>query len=123
RGGNIQISVVRNAEQVEVNVSDSGEGISAEFLPRIFDRFLQADASTNRSHSGLGLGLAIARQLVELHGGTISAASEGRGMGSTFSLTLPIAATRPVPAPAPPPPDSAMAVAPRQMSGKNSLQG
>ncbi|MDF0556202.1 PAS domain S-box protein [Kamptonema sp. UHCC 0994] len=75
---------------VEMTVRDTGKGISAEFLPYVFERFLQADGSVTRSYGGLGLGLAIARHLVELHGGTISAQSEGEGKGATFTVRLPL---------------------------------
>jgi CheY-like chemotaxis protein len=71
-------------------VKDTGEGITPDFLPYIFDRFRQADASTTRHHGGLGLGLAIVRHLVELHGGTVFAASKGVGQGTTFTVTLPL---------------------------------
>jgi CheY-like chemotaxis protein len=72
-------------------VSDSGQGIGPDFLPFIFERFRQADGTTTRQHGGLGLGLAIVRHLVELHGGTIKAESAGEGKGSTFIITLPLA--------------------------------
>ena len=73
-------------------VSDTGKGISSDFLPFVFERFRQADSTSTRQHSGLGLGLAIVRHLVEMHGGTVSAASEGEGRGATFTLRLPIMA-------------------------------
>jgi CheY-like chemotaxis protein len=73
-------------------VADTGEGIAPEFLPHVFDRFRQADASTTRKYGGLGLGLSIARHLVELHGGAIRAASPGKGHGATFVVALPLSA-------------------------------
>jgi PAS domain S-box-containing protein len=92
RGGEVEIRLGRAESQVEIDVSDTGQGISREFLPYVFDRFRQADSSTTRRHGGLGLGLAIVRHLVELHGGSVSAESEGDGRGSTFKVTLPRAA-------------------------------
>ncbi len=74
----------------QIQIIDTGCGISAEFLPHVFDRFRQADASMTRSYGGLGLGLAIARQLVELHGGTLQAQSPGVGQGATFTIALPL---------------------------------
>ena len=74
---------------VEIRVSDNGQGIAEELVPLIFERFRQEDASSTREHGGLGLGLAIARQLVELHGGVISAESPGKGLGATFIVCLP----------------------------------
>ena len=88
--GRIQVRLARVNSNVEITVSDSGEGISAEFLPYVFDRFSQADNSTTRLHRGLGLGLAISRHIVELHGGTIRAVSPGQGQGASFILKLPI---------------------------------
>jgi PAS domain S-box-containing protein len=92
-GGKVEVRVERADSSVRIKVSDSGEGIDPEFLPYVFDRFRQADASTTRKRGGLGLGLAIVRHLVELHGGTVSAESEGPGRGATFTVTLPLAAT------------------------------
>ena len=89
KGGRIQVKVQRVESHVEVVVSDSGIGISKEFLPHVFDRFRQADASTTRIHGGLGLGLSIVHQLVDLHGGTVSVKSEGEGKGATFTISLP----------------------------------
>jgi len=89
KGGTIQVRVQRIDSHVEIIVSDSGVGISQEFLPYVFDRFRQADASSTRIHGGLGLGLSIVRQLVDLHGGTVSVQSEGEGKGATFTITLP----------------------------------
>lgn len=89
-GGQIELSVVSDDSNINIIVSDTGEGISPEFLPNVFDRFRQADGTTTRRHSGLGLGLAIVRHLVELHGGTVQAASEGIGKGATFTVTLPL---------------------------------
>lgn len=91
-GGAIWISQGRADNHVEITVRDSGIGIAPDFLPHVFERFRQADASTNRQHGGLGLGLSIARQLVEQHGGAIHAASEGEGRGACFSVRLPLAA-------------------------------
>ncbi len=91
-GGEITIAVARQAGALEVSVADPGEGIAQEFLPRVFDRFSQADSSLTRAHGGLGLGLAITRHLVELHGGTVTARSEGPGTGSTFRVRLPLGA-------------------------------
>lgn len=90
KNGRIEVALLRIDSQVEISVRDSGEGISHEFLPYVFDRFRQADGKTTRLHSGLGLGLAIVRQLVELHGGTVNAHSEGPGLGATFKLRLPV---------------------------------
>ncbi|MCW6050781.1 PAS domain S-box protein [Lyngbya sp. CCAP 1446/10] len=75
---------------VEIEVSDTGQGIAAEFLPHVFERFSQGDSSTTRSHDGLGLGLALVRHFVEMHGGTVQATSAGKGQGSTFLVRLPI---------------------------------
>ncbi len=89
KGGKIQVTVQRINSHVEIVVSDSGIGISKEFLPYVFDRFRQADGTTTRIHGGLGLGLSIVRQLVDLHGGSASVESEGEGKGATFTITLP----------------------------------
>jgi PAS domain S-box-containing protein len=89
-GGRVSASLRRDGGTVEVSVSDTGIGISAEFLPFVFEPFRQGDARFDRAHGGLGLGLAIARQLVELHGGTIDAASGGAGQGATFTVRLPL---------------------------------
>ena len=93
-GGTIRITVVREGSQLTLTVADTGRGIDPEFLPFVFDRFKQADASTSRRVGGLGLGLAIVRSLVELHGGTVAVDSAGPGKGSTFSVTLPIRAVQ-----------------------------
>jgi CheY-like chemotaxis protein len=89
RGGRVKVRVERVNSHVEVVVSDTGVGIRADFLPYIFERFRQADSGTTRQHMGLGLGLAIARHIVEMHGGTIHAASDGEGTGATFRVRLP----------------------------------
>lgn len=94
RGGKITIRISQEGSHAKVTVKDTGQGIEAEFLPRVFDRFRQADSSTTRAFGGLGLGLAIVRHLVELHGGTVSAESEGVGKGATFSATFPLLADR-----------------------------
>jgi PAS domain S-box-containing protein len=90
KGGRIEVGLERSGSHLQITVRDTGEGIGAEFLPYVFDRFRQADGSTTRMHGGLGLGLAIVRHLVELHGGTISAESAGEGHGATFTVALPI---------------------------------
>jgi PAS domain S-box-containing protein len=90
RGGRIQIRLERVNSHVEIIVSDTGQGISAELLPYIFERFRQGDSSSTRIHGGLGLGLAIVRHLVELHGGTVHASSMGDGEGATFTVKLPL---------------------------------
>ena len=90
RGGRVQITSERVNSHLEIVVSDTGQGIAPDFLPHVFDRFRQADQKTSRQHGGMGLGLAIVRHLVELHGGTVSAASAGEGKGATFRVMLPI---------------------------------
>ena len=97
-GGKICVRVEQDGSNARVTVKDTGQGIDAEFLPRVFDRFRQADSSTTRSFGGLGLGLAIVRHLVELHGGTVSAQSEGVSKGATFVATFPLLADRMEPA-------------------------
>ena len=94
RRGRVQVVLERIHSHLEVSVIDSGEGISPEFLPNVFDRFRQQDASTTRRHGGLGLGLAIVKQLVELHGGSIHVSSPGLGGGTTFRVMLPLVAVR-----------------------------
>lgn len=89
-GGRVTVKVTQANAAVEISVTDTGQGISREFMPYVFDRFSQADSTTTRHHGGLGLGLAIARHLVEIHGGTIRAASRGVGQGATFTITLPL---------------------------------
>jgi len=90
RGGQVEVLVQRVNSHVELSVSDNGLGIPASFLPLVFDRFSQRDGSSTRAHGGLGLGLAICKQLVELHAGTIRVSSPGEGHGSTFTVQLPI---------------------------------
>jgi signal transduction histidine kinase/ActR/RegA family two-component response regulator len=110
--GHVWVELTRDEQHVTLAVRDTGIGIAPEFLPHVFERFRQADSSTTRAHSGVGLGLAIARHLVELHGGTIKVDSEGRDRGATFTLqfpavpvsavtthTAPLAAFAPRPAP------------------------
>ncbi len=91
-GGQVSIDVRIVDAEVEIRVEDTGAGIEPGFLPYVFDRFRQADSTTSRTHGGLGLGLSIAKQLVEAHGGRICASSDGKGTGSTFTVYLPIAA-------------------------------
>ncbi|HXC69812.1 MAG TPA: PAS domain S-box protein [Pyrinomonadaceae bacterium] len=98
RGGSVNINLTCVESTARLRVSDTGEGISAEFLPYVFDRFRQAEGSISRRQGGLGLGLAVVRHLVELHGGTISAESNGLGQGSVFIVDLPLAQERRDPA-------------------------
>jgi CheY-like chemotaxis protein len=90
----VEVLLERINSHIEITVTDTGEGIKPEFLPHVFDRFRQADSSTTREHPGLGLGLSIVRQLVELHGGRVAAKSAGKGQGATFSVMLPLAVAR-----------------------------
>ena len=92
--GQVQVRLERINSHIEIVVSDTGKGIEAEFLPLVFDRFRQSDGSMTRRHGGLGLGLAIVRQLVELHGGTISVESDGSEQGTTFTVSLPLLPVR-----------------------------
>ena len=89
-GGEVGVSLTREGAEAVVVVSDNGVGIDPAFLPTMFEAFTQADTSLERTTTGLGLGLALARQIVEAHGGTISAASAGRGQGSRFTVRFPL---------------------------------
>jgi len=119
-GGFVQVRLDRVESRAQVTVTDTGEGISAEFLPYIFNRFQQGDGTITRRHGGLGLGLAIARHLVEMHGGTIEAASEGLDKGSTFTVGIPLRLSGTLVSPTP------LSTAPESDSnggGKLSLKG
>jgi PAS domain S-box-containing protein len=96
RGGRVSVSMEARDRTATVTVSDTGQGIRPDFLPHVFERFRQADATATRAHGGLGLGLAIVRHLVELHGGTVSASSAGEGQGSLFTLRLPLPSALPL---------------------------
>jgi CheY-like chemotaxis protein len=89
-GGEVRVILDVAGDFARLSVTDTGAGIDAEFLPRVFDRFSQADTSTTRRHGGLGIGLALVRNLTELHGGKVTAFSEGVGKGSTFTVELPV---------------------------------
>jgi CheY-like chemotaxis protein len=89
-GGSVEVRLERTDGVARISVADTGQGISPEFLPYVFDRFRQADGSTTRAHGGLGLGLAIVRHLVDLHGGTVQVTSPGEGLGATFSIEIPL---------------------------------
>jgi CheY-like chemotaxis protein/anti-sigma regulatory factor (Ser/Thr protein kinase) len=91
-GGQVRIDLVRKGDIVELSVADTGIGIRSDFLPHVFERFRQAETVSTRQHSGLGLGLSIARELVELHAGSISAHSKGIGQGATFTVRIPLPA-------------------------------
>jgi PAS domain S-box-containing protein len=93
-GGEVAVRLERETTRIAITVSDTGEGIEPEFLPFVFDRFRQLEGDKARAHGGLGLGLAIVRHMVELHGGTVSATSPGRGRGATFTVTLPLTSRR-----------------------------
>lgn len=92
KGGRVQVRIERVNSRVEIIVSDSGQGITSDFIPYVFDRFRQADATSTRRYGGLGLGLAIVRHLTEMHGGIVTAASSGEGLGATFTVKLPVIA-------------------------------
>ena len=94
RGGNVTVRLEGVETYARLTVSDTGEGIAPEFLPYVFDRFRQAEGSATRKQGGLGLGLAVVRHLVELHGGNVMAESRGTGQGSTFTVDLPLAEER-----------------------------
>jgi PAS domain S-box-containing protein len=95
RDGRVEVHLAQVGAEAELRVTDNGQGMPADFIPRAFDRFTQADSSRTRTHGGLGLGLAIVRHLVELHGGTVRAASPGAGQGSTFTVRLPLLPIQP----------------------------
>jgi CheY-like chemotaxis protein len=110
QAGRVEIALACEDGIARIHVTDNGQGISPAFLPHVFDRFRQADSSTTRAHGGLGLGLAIVRRLIELHGGKVRAQSAGRGHGATFTLELPLSAHQPgAAAPLPSPSDDARA--------------
>jgi CheY-like chemotaxis protein len=123
RGGRVQIVLERVNSHLEVSIIDSGEGIPPDFLPFVFDRFRQADASTTRNHGGLGIGLAIVKQLVELHGGTVRAKSAGAGKGSTFVVALPLTAVYSEPEPQADRRHPTAAIAAPSVEACRSLQG
>src|SRR5262249_42639635 len=91
-GGRVEALLEREDPHICITVSDTGKGIEPEVLPYVFDRFRQADSSSARRHGGLGLGLALVKYLVELHGGTIKVSSDGGGQGATFKVVLPVRA-------------------------------
>jgi signal transduction histidine kinase/DNA-binding response OmpR family regulator len=121
-GGTVKASVCQENGRVKIRIADTGKGIHPEFLPYVFDRFRQADSSTTRAHGGLGLGLAIVRHLVELHGGTVHADSDGDGRGATFTADLPERTAVPE-APTAPRPSSGARVAPPQTDLHVDLTG
>ena len=121
KDGQVEIRLQRINSHAEITVSDTGLGISSDFLPFVFDRFRQQDSSTTRSYGGLGLGLAIVRQLVELHGGTVTVVSPGIGQGTTFTVTLPAMIT-PQPPSDPEPLNSIVEAKPR-VDASPSLEG
>jgi signal transduction histidine kinase len=88
--GKIEVTLDRTPSRLDLRVADTGEGISPDFLPHVFDRFRQADPSSTRAHHGLGLGLSLVKHLVEMHGGTVKAESAGPGQGATFTVSLPV---------------------------------
>jgi PAS domain S-box-containing protein len=94
KGGSVNLSAKRTGSQLQITVTDSGEGIAPQFLPHVFEPFRQAESTATRVHGGLGLGLSIVRYLTEAHGGSVSAESQGRGRGSRFNVTLPIRAVQ-----------------------------
>ena len=94
RDGRVMVRMEQRDEELTLTVRDTGQGISADFIPHVFDRFSQADSGSTRAHGGLGLGLAIVRHLVELHAGTVEAMSAGPGQGATFSVRIPIQNTK-----------------------------
>ena len=94
KGGRVDVTLSREKSSFQIQVSDTGQGISPELLPHIFDRFRQADSSTRRRFAGLGLGLSIVKYIVEAHGGTVEVTSSGEGKGSTFTVRLPVRAVR-----------------------------
>ena len=94
QGGTVTVELAREDSMARLTVSDTGQGISPTFLPHVFDRFRQADSTTRRRFGGLGLGLSIVKQLVEMHGGTVRAQSDGEGRGAMFTVLLPIAAVQ-----------------------------
>jgi PAS domain S-box-containing protein len=96
-GGRIEARLMRAGGHVEISISDTGMGIEPQFLPHVFERFRQADSTSTRKYGGLGIGLAIVRHVIELHGGSVSASSPGKGLGSTFKLRFPVASPLPVP--------------------------
>jgi signal transduction histidine kinase/ActR/RegA family two-component response regulator len=123
KGGRVQVIVRRVNSHVEITVSDTGKGIDPDFLPFVFERFQQADSSTTRKHGGLGIGLSIVRNLVELHGGRVRAESEGEDKGAAFTVELPISALHV----APPPEDrshpAATAGTPQEVEPTSVLEG
>ena len=90
REGKVQLTLEQVGSSLKLSVADNGEGISAEFLPHVFERFRQADGSASRNYGGLGLGLSIVKTLIEMHGGRVSVESRGKGHGSTFILMFPV---------------------------------
>jgi CheY-like chemotaxis protein/nitrogen-specific signal transduction histidine kinase len=96
RGGRVQVRFERVESYAQITVSDTGQGIHADFLPYMFDLFRQADSTITRTHGGLGLGLAIVRRVVEMHGGSVQADSDGEGQGATFTVTFPLTGLRPI---------------------------
>jgi CheY-like chemotaxis protein len=92
RGGRVEVRLARVSSHVEITIADTGAGIAPDFLPHVFERFRQADASTTRQHGGLGVGLSIVKQLAEMHGGSVRAESPGPGGGATFTVELPFRA-------------------------------
>jgi PAS domain S-box-containing protein len=114
QGGRIDVALKRSGGHAVITVSDTGQGIRPDFLPHLFERFQQQDATTTRRHGGLGIGLAIVRQLVQLHGGTVQAHSDGPGLGARFTVTLPML---PEAATLQPPPIPALAPAQAELEG------
>lgn len=119
RHGGIEVRLERIASSAAITVSDTGQGIHSDFLPYVFDRFRQAERATTRHHGGLGLGLAIVRQLVEMHGGTVSVSSSGEGQGASFRVQIPMMAVRLLPEISPP---IAEAAAFEQYASLNNVQ-
>ena len=111
KGGSVQVQLARVNSHMDFTVSDTGPGIDEEFLPHMFERFRQADSSVSRKYGGLGLGLAIVRHLVELHGGTVEARNRTEGTGAVFTVTLPVMAVRAAPSVLGPEPAQVEAVA------------